>query len=426
TTDELSEKGNATSIFAQYEKEHLKVGAIYERATPEYDNEDANVEDGIHRGKIEAEYKFEEKGKVKLESSLEERTLESGSKERKIDTYLGYESEWIKNFQYEAGLRQYIKENITELETVYSLGGRVTWKGMESDKLKLFLEYEQGLENPDQKRIAIGADYKLFERTSVYMRHELVSELSDFYYLEGDEESNRTVFGVKTNYLETEIYSEYREENDDESVIPEFAYGFKRKFKPIENLEIFGTFERVSALSNEENSETNLTVGYDYEELKFGRMRGEFEFEIEDNSSFLNKLSYGKQLNKSTYFIAKNRYYAEDNEEENRLLIGLAYRDADDNSYHALNKYEFNYSKNIVDENYKKYTHIIRSAHNFQNETNSEKNLTLAAKSSNIKYDGTESSYRSYLLAGGISYDLFENWTAGINLATLFDSERNI
>ena len=426
TTDELSERGNATSIFAQYEKENLKAEAIYERADPEYNNEDANVEDGINRAKINIEYGFEEKGKMKIESSLEERELESGSKERKIDTYLGYESEWMKNFKYEAGLRQYIKENITELETTYSLGGRITWKGMEDDKLKLFLEYEQGIENPDQKRIAIGADYKLFDKTSVYMRHELVSELSDFYYLEGEEEGNRTVFGVKTNYLETEIYSEYREENDDESVIPEFAYGLKRKFNLMENLEIFGTFERVSALSSEENSETNLTVGYDYEDINFGRMRGEFEFEIEDKSSFLNKLSYGKQFSKSTYFIAKNRYYIEGDEEENRFLIGLAYRDAKDNSYHSLNKYEFNYSKNIVDENYKKYTHIIRSAHNFQSKINSEKNITLAAKSSNIKYDGTESSYRSYLLAGGISYDLFDNWTAGINLATLFDSEKNI
>ncbi len=426
TKDGLNERGDAISILAQYEKENLKAEAIYEKATPEYDNEDASVEDSIHRGKINVEYGFEEKGKVKLESSLEERTLESGSKDRKIDTYLGYESEWIKNFKYEAGLRQYIKENITELESVYSLGGRVTWKGMEDDKLKLFLEYEQAIENPDQKRIAIGADYKLFERTSVYMRHELVSELGDFYYLEGDEKNNRTAFGVKTNYLETEVYSEYREQNNDESVIPEFAYGLKRKFKPIENLEIFGTFERVEALNAEESSETNLTVGYDYEEIKFGRMRGEFEFEIEDKSSFLNKLSYGKQLNKSTYFIAKNRYYIEGDEEENRFLVGLAYRDAKDNSYHALNKYEFNYSKNIVDENYKKYTHILRSAHNFQSETNSEKNITFAAKSSNINYDGTESSYRSYLIAGGISYDLFENWTAGINLATLFDSETNI
>ncbi|MGL4904855.1 MAG: hypothetical protein ACRC34_05095, partial [Cetobacterium sp.] len=173
-------------------------------------------------------------------------------------------------------------------------------------------------------------------------------------------------------------------------------------------------------------NETNVTIGYDYRSEKIGRFRGEFEFEIEDEYSFLNKLSYGKQISESAYFIAKNRYYIEGDEEENRFIVGFAYRDAKDNSYHSMNKYELNYSKNIVEDNYKKLTHILRSTHNFQDDLDFEKTITFAVKNSDISYEGVNSNYFSYLVAGNLSYDIYEAWTAGVNLAVLFDNESNI
>ncbi|MGL5638812.1 MAG: hypothetical protein ACRCW7_05665 [Cetobacterium sp.] len=426
TTDEFGEDGNASSLSAKYENDKIKTEITYEKSSSGYENEDSILESGIHRAQIEAEYSLEENGKLKMKTTLEERENEGGSTETRMDSYFGYESEWIKSFKYEMGVRQYIKENIEEKNQIYSLGGRITWQGVEDSKLKLFAEFEQGLEDSSQSRFAIGADYKVFEKTSVYVRHELVSNLGDFYYLDGEEDSNRTIVGIKTKHLETDIYSEYREQKDDDEVMPEIAYGVKRSFKVTDNLDLFGTFEKVSPLTKDSKEETNLTFGYDYENEKFGRLRGEFEFEIEDEFSFLNKMSYGKKMSESSYFIAKNRYYIEGNEEENRFLIGFAYRDAEDNSYHSLNKYEMNYSKNIVDNGYKKLTHILRSAHNFQDDLGFEKTVTFAVKNSNINYEGITSNYYSYLITGNLSYDIFERWTSGINLAVLFDNKKNI
>ncbi|MGL4366604.1 MAG: DUF11 domain-containing protein [Cetobacterium sp.] len=426
TTDELQEKGDAVSLYSKYENEKIKAELEYEKASSNYDNEDANVEKGVHRGKVELEYKLNDAGKLKMKSLLEERTLDSGDKEKKIDTYLGYETEWIQSFKFEAGGRQYLKESDTDLNKVYTIAGKITWEGLEEKKMRLFLEYEQGIEDASQKRLAIGADYKLFGKTSLYMRHEVLSSLGEFYYLDMEEETNRTLIGIKTTYSETEVYSEYREETDEDAILPEMGYGVKRKIEITENLEIFGTFERVSPLSENSDSETSLTLGYDYKSEKIGRLRGEFEIEIEDEFSFLNRLSYGKQLNDSTYFIAKNRYYKEGSEIENRFLVGLAYRDSKDNSYNSLNKYELNYSKNIVDEEYTKLTHIFRSSHNFQNSTNLEKTLTFGIKNSDVNYEGVDSNYISYLIAGNLSYDIFERFTTGVSLAAIFDNEKNI
>jgi len=426
TKDELDEEGDALSISSKYETEKVKAEIEYERASLGYSNEDANVEAGVQRGTAELEYKLFENQKIKLKSLLEERIIEGGTKQTKVDTYLGYELKYLEKFTFETGGRQYIKEDSTELEKNYTIAGKLTWEGLEDKRLRLFLEYEQGIENPEEKRLAVGADYKIFDKTSLYIRHELISDLGEFYYLDMEEETNRTLMGIKTTYGETEIYSEYREENSQDSVLPEMGYGVKRKIEITENLEVFGTFERVSPLSEESESETSFTVGYDYKSEKVGRFRGEFEVEIEEEISFLNRLSYGKQLNDSTYFIGKNRYYTGDSETENRFLIGLAYRDAKDNSYSSLNKYELNYSKNIIDDNYTKLTHILRSSHNFQDSIDLEKTVTFALKNSDINYEGIKSNYTAYLVAGNISYDIYENWTAGASLAALFDSESNI
>ncbi|MGL6066699.1 MAG: DUF11 domain-containing protein [Cetobacterium sp.] len=424
--DELGENGDATSVSTKYEKNKIKTELIYEKSNLEYKNGDASVESGIHRAKLQAEYNFEKLGKLKLSSTGQERKNDSENSEIKIDSYLGYESEWFKKFKYEIGVRQYFKENELKTERNYSLGNRLTWQGLEDDRLKFFVEHEQGLEEKENRRVAVGSDYRIFEKTSIYARHELISNLGDFYYLEGEENSNQTVFGIKTDYLETEVYSEYREAKTDSEPLPEIAYGVKRSFKLTENLELFGTFEKVSPLIKTSKEEVNLTFGYDYETLKIGRLRGEFEFELEDESSFLNKMSYGKKISESSYFISKNRYYKSEDEKENRFLVGFAYRDAKDNSYHSLNKYELNYSKNIVNDNHKQLTHILRSSHNFQDDLDFEKTLTFAVKNSKTNYEGISENYYSYLITGNLNYDIFEKWTTGINLGILFDNKKNI
>ncbi|MGL4534275.1 MAG: DUF11 domain-containing protein [Fusobacteriaceae bacterium] len=426
TKDELDEKGDAISLATKYEKNKIKTELIYEKSNLKYKNEDSNVESGIHRAKLKTEYSLETAGKLSLTSTAQERENDNQTSEIKIDSYLGYESEWFKNLKYEIGVHQYFKDTDVKTEKNYSLGNRLTWQGLDNNKLKLFVEHEQGLEDKASRRLAIGSDYTLFEKTSLYTRHELISNLGDFYYLDGNEKSNQTIAGIKTNFLETEVYSEYREKKTDSLPLPEMAYGVKRSFKPVENLELFGTFEKVSPLTKKAKEEINFTFGYDYETLKIGRLRGEFEFEFEDESSFLNKMSYGKKINKSNHLILKNRYFESGNEKENRFLVGFAHRDAKNNSYHSLNKYELNYSKNIVHDDHKQLTHIFRSSHNFQDDLDFEKTLTLAVKNSKTNYEGISENYYSYLITGNLNYDVLEKWTTGINLGVLFDNKKNV
>lgn len=435
TNDQEKGSGNGSSIFYKYENESIALEANYEKSDTGYYNPDSKLTQGIERIDIEAEYEFLNKNILKFETEFLKDELEGGGY-KKRDVYLGLEFAKKTDFIYEIGSRHYYKSESLEQKEVNTLGAKIIWAPEKYSFLKAFLEYEQDILLTDKKRVASGVDYNVNEETTVYVRQEFISNLEDEYYIEPEDDSNRTLIGVKTkSYLDSEVFSEYREKNEDGGVLPEVGYGVKKELEITERLTIYGTFERIDPIiknysSGEEETKrkslTSITVGGDYEIDNLSRMKVDLEFEFGDESSFLSKVGYGKKITESLYFIGKNRYYTEgDIEQENRLILGLAYRESESSRYNSLNKYELNYSKNIIDDNYKQIANILRSSHNYRFNTEFDGTLTFGVKNIDTVYEEIESNYTAYLIAGGLSYNIYKNWTTGINMSTIFDSDKN-
>ena len=434
-TDDFEEGiGEAKSFYYKYEKDKSKIKVIYEKSDDSYYNPDADVQSGIDGLEIEGEYRLKNNNLLKFKSEFLKENLEAGSYEKK-DVYLGVEFEKKSNFVYEVGAKHYFKSDTLDQGEINTIGAKIAWEPVEYPGFTTFLEYEQDVLLSDKKRVAAGIDYEVNDGTTLYFRQELISELSDEYYLDPEDDSNRTLVGVKTKkYLGSEVFTEYREVNEDEGVKPEVGTGLKREFEITENLSLYGTFERTDPVSytktegdEKRKAENSVTFGYDYLIDDTSKTRGDFEFEFGETSSFLNKMGYGKKINESLSFIGKNRYYTEgDLEQEDRLILGLAYRDAENDRYNSLNKYELNYSKNIIDDNYKQLTNLVRSSHNYQFNRCVDGTLTLAIKNVETTYEEISSDYTAYLIAGTLSYDVYKNWTTGISLASTFDNKQNI
>ncbi len=433
TKDFENKIGTAASIHHKYKNENLEVKTIYEKADKDYSNSDSKASSGVEKLETNLEYKLKNESILKLEINSVKDENSSGAYE-KNEIYYGIQLPKKGEFTYEIGGKYYYKKDSMEVLETNTVGGKVIWEPEDYERFRGFLEYEQDISLTENRRIASGFDYTFDETTGFYLRQEIMSNLGEHYYLDPEDESNRTLLGIRSSkYFNSEIFSEYREKNSDNKILPEVGYGFKRNYELNENLTIYGTFERIDPVSkkiedeNERKSSTSLTVGYDYEMDSLTRIKGDLEFEFGSKNSFLNKFGYGRKINKSLYFIGKNRYYTEgENKEENRLLLGLAYRDDSTGEYSSLNKYEMNYSSNIIDDNYKQLTHILRSSHSYKINENFDTTMTLGAKNIRSNYENIATNYSAYLVAGTLNYSIFENWTAGINLATLFDSEKNI
>ncbi len=436
TIDEENGIGIGNSIYYKYEKERLEIKAKYEKSDTNYYNPDSKISEGVNRIDIEGKYELLNQNILKLESEILKDELEGGGY-KKRDLYLGVEFAKKGDFIYEIGGKHYYRSDSIENGNVNTLGIKIGWEPEEYNFIKAFLEYEQDILLSDKKRIAGGIDYSVTENTVVYMRQEFISNLSDEYYLDPEDDSNRTLIGVKSkSYLDTEVFSEYREKNENDGILPEVGYGLKKEFEITEKLSIYGTFERIDPIiksyeleqedTENRKSSTSITLGYDYEINDVSRIKGDLEFEFGNEESFLSKLAYGRKITESLYFLGKNRYYTEgDMEQENRLILGLAYREYENSRYNSLNKYELNYSKNIIDDNYKQLTNIFRSSHNYKFNTKIDGTFTLGVKNIDTIYEEIESNYTAYLVAGTLNYNIYKNWTTGINISTIFDNDKN-
>lgn len=437
TIDQDEGIGKGSSIFYKYENESLEMEAKYEKSDASYYNPDAKLSQGIERLDIEVEYEFLNKNILKFESELLKDELEGGGYEKR-DLYLGLEFAKKGNFIYEVGGKHYYRSDSLETGDVNTIGAKIVWEPEEYSFIKAFLEYEQDILLSDKKRVAGGVDYSISEDSVIYLRQEFMSNLSDEYYLDPEDDSNRTLIGVKSkSYLDTEVFSEYREKNEDNGILPEVGYGIKKEFKLTEKLSVYGTFERIDPIiksyeldsedSESRKASTSITLGCDYEVSDISRIKGDLEFEFGSTESFLSKLAYGRKLTESLYFLGKNRYYTEgDIEQENRLILGLAYREHENSKYNSLNKYELNYSKNIIDDNYKQMTNILRSSHNYKFNSKIDTTLTLGIKNIDTVYEEIESNYTAYLIAGSFSHNIYKSWTTGINMSTIFDNDKNM
>lgn len=436
TIDEENGLGKGNSIYYKYEKDNLEIEAKYEKSDSNYYNPDSKISEGINRFDIEMKYELLNQNILKIESEFLEDELEGGGY-KKRDVYLGLEFAKKGDFIYEIGSKHYYRSDSIEQEEVNTIGVKLGWEPEEYSFLKTFIEYEQDILLTDKKRIAGGVDYSVSENTVFYVRQEFTSNLSDEYYLDPEDDSNRTLVGIKSkSYLETEVFSEYREKNEDNGVLPEVGYGIKKELELTERLSIYGTFERIDPIiksyesknesEDERKSSTSITLGCDYEISDISRIKSDLEFEFGSENSFLSKLGYGRKITESLYFIGKNRYYTEgDVEQENRLILGLAYREYENSRYNSLNKYELNYSKNIIDDNYKQIANIWRSSHNYEFSTKLDGTLTLGIKNIDTIYEEIESNYTAYLVAGSLNYNIYKNWTTAINISKIFDNDRN-
>ena len=140
-------------------------------------------------------------------------------------------------------------------------------------------------------------------------------------------------------------------------------------------------------------------------------------------------INIAKSIDDSFYIVGKNRYYEESTGEvENRLILGLAFREYEGDKYNTLNKYEMNLSENIEGKGVENNSHIIRTTHNYQ--FNDKKTLsgTLATEYRNYRYPISadkvlDSHYTAYLLAGVYNQDIRENWNVGVGYFVIGDEK---
>lgn len=431
--------GEAWGVKYEYIGDRLEAEATYSTSNENFSNESSAILDNQDSLEVLMEYQIFNGKKLILEGDYI-KDKEEQSEEKEL--YIGIENLLGTEFVLDVGVRHFSEKNgrtdsldkkKEKDDKFNTIGSRLTWKPTKFENFDGFIEYEQDILEPEYKRLGLGMNYRVFKDTIVYYRQEFFSNLGEDYAIEPEDEDNKSIFGIESGYFPlAKVFSEYRVVNEDEGTYPEVGSGLKTDWEPFENLKFYGTFEKITPMSNQSyeedssnlsnSSSTALTFGYNYKINETTRTTGDFEFSWDDTSSFLSKLGFGKKITESLSLLAKNRYYNDDDlEKENRFILGIAYRDEKNDKYNSLNKYELNYEKNIREDNYNHRAHILRSSHNYQWSRELELTYTFSGKYVQDKLDDISSNYFGYLMAAGTSYDITEKINLGINGAIYTD-----
>lgn len=441
-------KGKAyrVELVGSNENKSLDTRVYITKTDKSFHNEAAGVTPGQTDAGVTANYRIQEGTLLHVEGIYSKDKDDDGDRERKAGL-ASIEQALNADFSARVGMR-YVKEKTTNAErnqnnqdNVTSVFTRLNWKPADHPDLLAFVEGEQSTQEGKRQMLAVGTEYALSKKVSLYGRHEFISKLglgstssaSGEFGLSGfDSNRNATTLGVKYNYAaSSDIYSEYRIANSIDGKQAEGAMGINNAWEVTDGLSINTSFERIQPFNRDterqrEGTATAVALGLDYtgsEDWK-GTTRLEWRHS-EITESWLHTVGLAYKLNTDWTALASNIYGYESSDNGNRqrddARIGFAFRDTEYNRLNALVRYQLLVDNDGRDDSKDDSTrHVIAALANYQWNPDLVMSGRYALSRNITQLDEIKTRSISQLVMGRLTYDLNENWDIGMMGSTLF------
>ncbi len=313
--------------------------------------------------------------------------------------------------------------------------GKLTAELPKVNKSKVFVEYEQDIEDAGRNAWSVGGETSLWNKGRLYARHELSSSLIGDYGFDDNDEHKTTVIGVDSNYMQDgQVFSEYRVKDGISARDAEASIGLRNKWKVKDGLYFNTSLEHLESLEGRNNNTaTAITAGVDYlanEKYKF-TTRTEKRWG-EQTDTFLHTFGLANKINDDITVLAKNNFSLQEDNASNkrrtldRFQLGMAYRDYDSNVLDHLAKLEYRYDNNqLASDPYKKQTYIASLHTNYHPVRRWTLSGHYAGKYNKLVQDDVATDATTHLISGRAMYDINERWNAGVQVGTMWTDEND-
>ena len=304
-----------------------------------------------------------------------------------------------------------------------------------SDRLTLGGEVEQDVAGEPRNRYALGGDYRVAERTRIYARAESQTGLSAPSAVTTDDRaSHAVVFGVDTSYWrDTQLFSEYRLRDAMSGQDVQQASGVRNGWDIAPGVRLNTAYEWTQVVSGTAPTTQGASVGLDYTAHPLWRGSTKLEHRISgdvgstpaQNEAFnttLWQVMAARKINRDWTFLARNYLLQTDYQDrggvfQDKVQVGLAYRDTDTNRINALAKYEYKTEQddsNATLGSVSSRAHIISTHADYHPSRPWWLTGRVAAKWQQDRFErGVSDSFRAQLVSGRLTYDITENWDLG-------------
>lgn len=310
-----------------------------------------------------------------------------------------------------------------------------------SDRFSLGAEVEGDISGDRRRRVALGGEYTIAERTRLYGRYE---RQQGWVQLGGVSDTGRSAgafaFGVDSSYLQdTQLFSEYRLRDAISGRDLQLASGVRNQWNVAEGWRISTAFENLRVISGATAAVNAASVALDWTADPLWRASGRLEQRrsgdlsgTADNEKFQTTLLQGllaRKLDRDWTLLARNHllktdYAARGDVLQDRAQLGLAYRDTDTNRVNALAKVEYKTesdASNAAVGTLKSRAWIVSAHADHHPSRPWWMTGRVAAKWQKDRFEnGVASDFRAQLVAGRLVYDITENWDLGVLAAAQF------
>jgi len=330
-----------------------------------------------------------------------------------------------------------------------------------TETVDLIGEYEHGVAGDDYHRAAAGAAYRFSEVGRLYGKYEWMTGLSSPQAVNGIYDSNAFVFGVDTQYLPNQrLFSEYRLRDALGGDQLQWASGLRNAWDISDTVKLSTSAEYLRVFRGQTQDAYALTGGVEWRPNELWLLGGRLEWRrlkdsnvsqinpldpsapptetfLPGNDTWLSTLTAARKINRDWTFLGRNYLLFTDNRGhtgnrwEDKLQLGLAYRDTDTNRLNVLARYEYWVQRDksglnpylppfgsdgsdfypgdpVASEGFDKHVVSVHGEYHpsrpwwFGGRT--------AAKWQRDHFDGGSSFYSAYLVSGRVTYDITKRW----------------
>jgi large repetitive protein len=423
-----SDKGYGRRIELLHDASRLQLRAYGGRTDEEFDNPAAILTSARSEAGAKAGFSISERTRLVGEAI---HTASVTSEEARDGVLLGVERSFANNLKAELGMRR-VRDTSDAGPTVTTTTARtrISAPVPRFSAATLFGEYEQDVSESDRRIAAVGGDYRLANRSKIYLRHELISSLSGPYELNSALSHNTTVFGVDASYLtDTHLFSEYRVADAINGREAQAAIGLRNGWTIARGVRVNTSFERLEALRGIQEDTAALTGAVELTRSKRWKGTGRLELRDSDSSQgMLSTLGLAYKLTPDWTFLGKNILAITDNEgtqpdrRQDRAQIGFAFRDSERNRVNSIARYEFK-QENGLESALERKAHILSVHADYQRTPAVVWRAQYAAKVVDEDTATVDVSSSAHLIAARVTRDFGKRWDAGLAARALFDGD---
>jgi outer membrane protein OmpA-like peptidoglycan-associated protein len=314
--------------------------------------------------------------------------------------------------------------------------GRIKLLAKVTPEASVFGEYEQALNEGDRKRISLGGEYRVSDRTRLYASHELENSLSGVYGLTNDGTRNAsTIVGVSSAVTvpafmpDGQVYGEYRAAGVTGNTDVAAVAGVRNVWQIKPGIGFSAGLEQQQILQADgvEHQATAVSLAFDYAADPVNKAAGKLEYRTSDiQNQWLSTLAYSRNLSNNWSAIVRDAYTRSEGvgndiskgiQVQNQFQMGLAYRDVERGRWNGLFRLENRVNRSSLTADLKDEDTWILSLHGTYHPV---RDWTfagqLAAKrgSQAILNDGTYNTYNGHLVSARAIWDITQRFDASI------------